>query len=121
LFRVSAKVLTASAIAAAVVGAWILYTYPPGAHSFYPRCVFHAVTGLECPGCGSTRALHHLLHGRVAEAFRYNPMIFAVMLAGVVAMPSLARGTTPAFLMKPWFAWTALVVVVGWGVLRNVM
>ena len=119
--RVSAKVLTASAIVAAVAGAWVVYTFPPGEHSFYPRCVFHAMTGLQCPGCGSTRALHHLLHGRIAEAWRFNLMLFAMIFTGIFAMPSVARGTTPSFLQKPWFAWTALAVVVGWGVLRNVM
>ncbi len=39
-----------------------------------PLCSFHTLTGLECPGCGATRATHELLHGRVAAAFRYNAL-----------------------------------------------
>ena len=31
----------------------------------YP-CLFHLVTGAYCPGCGGTRALLALLHGRLA-------------------------------------------------------
>lgn len=98
----------------------MLYTFPPETTSFYPGCVFRGVTGLECPGCGTTRALHHLLHGRVGTAFALNPMIFAIMFVGLFTIPDFARGRTPRFLMKPWFAWSALVVVVAWWVVRNV-
>src|SRR5687767_2173685 len=107
----------ASAIVMAA-GAWILYTFPPQSHSFYPPCVFRAMTGLLCPGCGSTRALHALLHGHVGEALTLNPFLFAVMIGGLVSVPSLLRGETPAFLMKPWFAWTSFAVVVGWWIAR---
>src|SRR5690606_32381537 len=30
------------------------------------QCPVHGVTGGFCPGCGSTRAVHELLHGDVA-------------------------------------------------------
>ena len=103
----------------AVFGAWVLYTFPPETASFYPPCVFRAATGLECPGCGTTRALHHLLHGRFEQAFLLNPMLFAIMGVALCAIPSLARGRAPQFLMKPSFAWTALGVVMGWWVVRN--
>ncbi|GMK40290.1 hypothetical protein PCCS19_33460 [Paenibacillus sp. CCS19] len=41
-------------------------------------CVFHLVTGLYCPGCGITRTTLSLLHGQLAQAFRYNPLVFAL-------------------------------------------
>ena len=107
-------------VCVAAAGAWILYTFPPGAGSFYPRCVFHAVTGLLCPGCGTTRALHQLLHGHFAAAFRLNPFLFAVMLGSVYASPSLLRGETPALFLQRWFGWTSLVVVMAWWIGRNV-
>lgn len=108
--------------AAAVViaaGAWLLYNYAPTAYGFYPRCLFKMLTGLECPGCGSTRALHHLLHGRVEEAFLLNPMIFLVMAVVLFALPSLVRGRRPEFITRPWFGWTALVVVASYWIVRN--
>ena len=116
------KVISSSAIAIALLaGAWVLYTYPPGEHSFYPRCAFKMLTGLECPGCGLTRASHHALHGRFGEAFRLNPLLFALGAFGVFAAPSLVRGRQPAFVMKPWFGWGAVVVVMGWWILTNVL
>ena len=118
LFRASAKTWVSAAIL--VAGGWVLYTYPPESARFYPRCVFRATTGFLCPGCGTTRALHHLLHGRVAEAWHLNPFLFLIMAVALLAVPSLARGEAPAFLMKPWFAYTSLAVVLSWWVLRNV-
>ena len=109
----------ASAVLLGVIGAWVLYTYPPVTSGFYPQCVFHQVTGFECPGCGSTRALHALVHGRVIEALRFNPFLFAVMFVGAAATPSYMRGETARFLYTRWFGWGSLVVVVGWWIVRN--
>lgn len=35
-------------------------------------CVFRMITGLQCPGCGMTRALGALARGNLAEAVGYN-------------------------------------------------
>ena len=118
--RKSAATWVSSAAAAAIAaGAWVLYTYAPTAHGFYPRCLFKAATGLDCPGCGTTRALHHLLHGRIEEAFQFNPMLFVMFAVALCAVPSLLRGQRPRFLERPWFAWSALFVLTGYWIFRN--
>lgn len=107
------------ALIALPAGAWVLYTYPPTEAAFYPPCVFRMLTGLDCPGCGTTRAAHAILHGRFGEAFRLNPMLFlagAVFAAGV---PSFARGRMPRFMENPWFGRIAFAVVLVWWVARN--
>lgn len=43
------------------------------------------MTGLDCPGCGSQRALHHLLHLQFKDAFFSNPLL-------VLAIPYLLLG-----------------------------
>ena len=113
--------LASLAAAMAAVGGWVLYTFPPAGSRFYPQCVFYALTGLECPGCGSTRALHHLVHGRVDEAFLMNPFLFAVVAMLLAALPSFWRGEQPAFATKPWFSWGAAIVTIGWWIGRNVV
>src|SRR4051812_28859789 len=49
-------------------GIVVLYHFRPGVGSHYPPCPIYWATGLYCPGCGITRALHHLLHGRIDVA-----------------------------------------------------
>ena len=98
----------------------MLYTFPPTQFAFYPPCMFHKLTGLNCPGCGTTRALHQLLHGHIGAAFRLNPMLFLLMAVALCAVPSLLRGESPRFLMKPWFGWASVIVVGGWWVGRNI-
>ena len=34
------------------LGLAFLFTFDPARYAFYPRCLFHATTGLHCPGCG---------------------------------------------------------------------
>ena len=98
---------------AAFAGAPILFAYDPSVTAFYPRCVFHSLTGWQCPGCGTTRALHQLLHGHFRDAFRFNAMlfVFAPFLATAAAKPEWFR--------RAWVGWTALMLVVGWWILRN--
>ncbi|TWD81509.1 uncharacterized protein DUF2752 [Kribbella amoyensis] len=42
-------------------------------------CPFHAVTGLNCPFCGTTRMAAALLEGDVVRAWWYNPPMFVVL------------------------------------------
>jgi hypothetical protein len=53
----------------------VLFWFDPSRYGFYPTCLFHKTTGLLCPACGSLRAIHQLLHGHLAAAFRFNPVL----------------------------------------------
>ena len=71
--------LTTAALAA-VVGFWLLRNFDPNAAgSLFPKCMFHALTGWYCIGCGMTRALHALAHGDVFGAFSMNPLAMAML------------------------------------------
>lgn len=50
----------------------VLHVHRPEGQFFFPRCSFHALTGLLCPGCGGMRSVHELLNGDVAAAARSN-------------------------------------------------
>ena len=57
-------------------GIYIVYNFNPASSKIYPPCLFHLLTGLYCPGCGTARAMYALVHGRFIDALRNN--IFAV-------------------------------------------
>ncbi|CAN5890771.1 DUF2752 domain-containing protein [soil metagenome] len=78
--------LAASVILMLAVGGWIFLQHPPSPTSFYPQCQLYQLTGLYCPGCGSTRCLHALIQGQFAEAAQKNMIAFVVLpLAGAFA------------------------------------
>jgi uncharacterized protein DUF2752 len=60
---------------------------PPGWVEGIPLCLFHYLTGWDCPGCGLTRAFFALFHGNFSQAIRFNAMApvlvlwFAIYLA----------------------------------------
>jgi len=73
------RILLAAMVAAAAVGMAIIAWRDPATPGFYPACPFHRLTGLYCPGCGSTRAIHQLLHGHLGRALAYNPAMVAAL------------------------------------------
>lgn len=72
----------------------LLFFHRPEGQFFFPRCSFHGLTGLHCPGCGGLRAAHHLLHGEFSAALRSN----ALLVVGLLAVPTwwLWRRRQPA-------------------------
>lgn len=64
-----------AALVVAVIAA-VLFFHDPATAGFYPPCLFKTVLGMGCPGCGSLRAVHQLLHGNVAAAWGLNRLIF---------------------------------------------
>ncbi len=75
--RMTAQIAAAGVLLALAV----VYRFPPEAYGFYPSCPFLTWLHVECPGCGSTRALHALLHGDWAEAAARNALFPAWFLA----------------------------------------
>jgi hypothetical protein len=72
--RIAAVVRAAAPLACVVLAAAVLLRFPPGQYSFYPQCPIYRYLHLQCPGCGSTRAVAALLHGHIAEAMRLNAL-----------------------------------------------
>lgn len=53
----------------------LYYKFDPEMYNFFPACPFHKYTGFDCPGCGSQRAVHALLHGHILQALNYNVLL----------------------------------------------
>ncbi|MBU6411582.1 MAG: DUF2752 domain-containing protein [Verrucomicrobiota bacterium] len=113
----------ATLVAALLGGGAVLYLFNPSKHGFYPVCEFHEMTGLNCPGCGSTRAAYALLHGRLTVALRDNAL-FVLSLAGLAAWSVRSawrkwRNLPAALDLSPKVLWAFLVAALVFTVLRN--
>lgn len=107
--------LVAAALAAGVV---LVLVNPFAAGSILPPCPFHEITGLYCPGCGTTRALHALLHGSFPLALSMNPLaVVAIVLMPVLLWNGLNPGRMWMSRLSDARIW--LVLVVAFAVLRN--
>ncbi|WP_211348917.1 DUF2752 domain-containing protein [Nocardioides litoris] len=116
--------LAATAAAATAAGA-VLFAVDPNEPGHYPTCPFLALTGAWCPGCGSLRALHDLVHLDLAGAAARNPLALVGVVLLALAWVCWALRTAgrnaphPVQVPAPWI-WAFLAAVVAFGVLRNV-
>ena len=82
-------VLLARFFLVAVFGAGLvslLLGVSPEKLAFCP-CPFHLLTGIDCPGCGMTRACIALARGEIGRALQYNPLsIGLIIFAGAFAL-----------------------------------
>jgi hypothetical protein len=46
--------------------------------SMHSICIFKNIMGIECPGCGMTRAVSSIFHGNFIDAFQYNKFVVIV-------------------------------------------
>lgn len=82
-------IMAAGALAAIC---FIYYRFNPSSCGFFPRCPFYVLTGLLCPGCGSQRVFHSLLHLDFVAAFRLNAyLVFMLPFAALSAFAAAFR------------------------------
>ncbi len=116
---------TAAAIwASLAVGGAYLYWFEPGKTGVFPICPFRVLTGFNCPGCGTTRAVHQLLHGHVVAAFELNPLTILLLPVLAYALVSFTKSAItgrpmPDISIQPRYVWLSLIVVFGFWVFRN--
>jgi len=106
-------------------GGVYLYVFNPAGSGIYPICPFHALTGLHCPGCGTGRAMHQLLHGNLGAAMRLNPLAVIMLPPLVYGMLSIGLQTVgrkplPSVFIPVFWIWMLLAVILLFWVLRNV-
>ena len=85
-------------------------------------CPFHKFTGLYCPGCGVTRLLFSLIKLDFYQAFRYNPLVFILLIIGIIYL--LIKFILKKFniiIKVPNYVWYILIIIVIiYGILRNI-
>lgn len=108
-----------------LAGALFLYYHNPEG-GLILACPIRSVTGYLCPGCGAGRACYALLHGRLYQAFRYNPFLIIMMpwLALyyiVCGLQWVIYGKERLSIHIPeWIPFLLLVLFLIYGVVRNI-
>lgn len=102
--------------ALAAAACTVVLLVPPGSKyaGWLPECKFHELTGLYCPGCGSTRALFSLLHGDLMSSLHNNLLLIPCGLTVVLLI--VKKDLSPN-------RYTAIVIVavlVVFMILRNI-
>lgn len=114
----AAPVRTAGAALAAATALWF---FDPNTYRI-PLCPLHALTGLWCPFCGSTRAGHALIHAEPAAALHHNALFVAALPLLALLWWRWLRSPAPrpaaGPLPRPVF-WAGIVLLLAFGVLRN--
>ncbi|HEY5041953.1 MAG TPA: DUF2752 domain-containing protein [Verrucomicrobiae bacterium] len=124
--RSNPNVWFAGIILAATVfgGAAVLFFFNPATHHFFPVCQFHRLTGLNCPGCGGTRAAYALLHGEFSTALRDNALfvggLIFLALRGLWFAAAKSRRRSVVEFFPARCLWALLIIAVVFTVLRNV-
>ncbi|ROT09608.1 DUF2752 domain-containing protein [Muribaculaceae bacterium Isolate-104 (HZI)] len=120
----SRKNILCAVVAVALLAAIIVYaTFDPSVSPF-PRCIFLQITGLKCPGCGSQRAIHALLHGDIAGAWAFNAaLVLSIPVAIAMYAAEFTRNRCPALhnRLNGYVAIrAAFVLLVAWWIVRNI-
>ena len=121
--RANTRFAIAVIVMAVAGAASVVYFFNPSANHFYPVCQFHRLTGLNCPGCGGTRALFALLHGNFSTAVHDNALFIVGLVAiagrgGWFALNRLSGKENGKF-FPPSYLVPALVIMGVFGVIRN--
>lgn len=110
-----------------LAGIAVVYKHlDPAVVPIFPRCPFRLLTGYLCPGCGSQRAIHHLLNLDLPGAWRMNPLLVIALpylLLGLILKPMSHHSARGARLLDQLYGYrasvVALVVIVLFWIGRN--
>lgn len=117
------RITVAAASVAAITVLTTVYALFDPASQWFPTCPVKALTGFDCPGCGSQRAFHAILNGDIAAAWHFNAGVFFAIPAAVFyiildfrreRMPRLFRAAN-----SPAAVTAVIMAVVLWTVVRN--
>jgi len=105
--------------------AGIFYFFDPERLVLFPKCPLYVFTGLYCPGCGSQRAIHSMLHLRISDAFHYNLLLipaFAFILYHLLRpfFSRLLNINLPDLVYNRRTPWIIFFIVVIFWILRNI-
>jgi hypothetical protein len=115
------RLLTMLAGGLALAGAAVIYyRNDPATTIGFPPCFFYRTTTLFCPGCGSQRAIHQLLHGHLLAAMHDNVLICLIIPLLLWELAARNYRRLPVLLDRPKSGWIVVWIVLAFWILRNI-
>lgn len=97
----------------------IIFLFLNKVFNFAIPCLFHEITNLYCPGCGITRMFLALFKLDFYQAFRYNPLVFILLILSIVYFLVKKIGKLN-FKFPNYIYYYLLFIVIIYGILRNI-
>jgi hypothetical protein len=119
------RLAAAGTVAAMATGSAFVAYFDLAKLNLFPVCPLLSLTGCACPGCGLTRAFHSLFNGHIIPALDFNillpvwAVIFGYVFVSMLLLAVRGRGL-PMWPTWPRFLWTFMIVLLVFGVLRNI-
>lgn len=116
--------LLAAMLAAFAAAVATLRVFDPATSGIFPPCPVRYLTGWYCPGCGSLRAIHQLLHANVRAAWAMNPLTVVLLPFLIFGLASFAlfeirgEGLPQPFLRGAWIRALCAAIIL-FGIARN--
>ncbi len=109
------KLIIGSIFVIGLIIYYFIYKYT----SFAIECPFHFITGFYCPGCGITRMLFSLLRLDIYQAFRYNPMVFILLVLYIIYY--IIKNILKIKIVIPNYVYYSIIgLLIVYAVLRNI-
>lgn len=113
------------AVVAGGAGLAAVFATSPGMVAYVPPCPIHALTGIDCPGCGMTRGTMSLLSGDVTAAVGHNALMFLIGLPLLALLwffwlrDRVGGRPAPGWFRSPAALYTWLALTVAFTLARN--
>lgn len=110
---------------AGLIALVVIYSVLDPNEVYFPKCPVKWAFGVDCPGCGSQRAVHALLNGDIVAAWGFNALLVAsIPLLVLLTFAEFNRTRYPRlwhFLNSRGFIVAVLTVILIWAVGRNLV
>lgn len=121
--KIMRKALAVAIVMLLIVLASVYYFFDPSEVGWMPRCLWKVLTDTDCPGCGSQRMVHALMHGDIIAAWHANA--YALCMIPVIIFLfwlEFSRERHPGLYTR--VHRTSVIMslafsVLGWWILRN--
>lgn len=110
----------------AFLGVFLVWAIPIHMYDIRMDCWIHRTAGIYCPGCGGTRAVFALIHGKLFLSFWYHPVVMYTVILYIVFMVrgSIALLSKGRFSFMKWrlgYVYGGIAVILLQFLAKNIM